>query len=181
MVWVNLLHWREQQRAQRQRQWLWALTGITVPGLMAIAWLHNDLATSNQFWQQRLSQRQAAIALADALAYKLAQAQQEHQRLLAVQSQQQQRRQHNQQWYQFALALPQLMPEGVWLTGINKAISGFSVSGSGQQMADISDFRQQLEQQALFQQVKHGPVQRQAGGEMHFSLLASMQEESAHE
>jgi len=181
MVWVNLLNWREQQRAVRQRHWLWALAGLMVPGVMVMTLLHYRLAAENQLWQQRLNQRQAAVALADTLAQKLTQAQQEQQRLLAVQNQQQQRWQRNQQWYQFALALPQLMPEGMWLTSISKAISGFSVSGSGQQMADISAFRHQLEQQALFQQVSHGPVQRQAEGEMQFSLLASLQEETPNE
>lgn len=181
MVWVNLLSWREQQRAVRQRHWLWALAGIMAPCLMVMTLLHYQLAADNQYWQQRLSQRQAAVAQADVLAQKLALAQQEQQRLLAVQNQQQQRWQRNQQWYQFALVLPQLMPEGVWLSSISKAISGFSVSGSGQQMADISAFRQQLEQQVLFQQVSHGPVQRQAEGEMQFSLLASMQEGATHE
>lgn len=181
MVWVNLLPWRQQRIARRQRNHLLTLAALLITGLCLIAVLCYRISADNQQWQQRLQQRQAAIARADGLAKQLAQLQQEHQSLLGQQQQQRRQQQINQQWMRFALALPQLMPEQLWLTSISKAAAGFTLHGVGRRLADISALRQRLEQQSLFRQVLYGPVERQSGGEMHFSLIASLQEDLANE
>ncbi|MFS2221825.1 PilN domain-containing protein [Pantoea sp. B65] len=181
MVWVNLLPWRERQLAARQRGWLLALLAIWLPAAGVLTALYQQLAADNLRGQLRVDQRQAAILQIDGLAQALAQVQQQRHSLLARQQQQQRQQRRNQQWQQFAQVLPQLMPPTLWLTSLQQAISGFHISGFSLEVADVTQFRQQLSRQPLFQQVSHGSIERQAGGMMGFSLLASLREDLSDE
>ncbi|MBP2168644.1 Tfp pilus assembly protein PilN [Erwinia toletana] len=181
MVWVNLLPWRQQQLIKRRRSGLLAILALLLPGMTALLMLYQQLSANNLHWRQRVNQLQAAMAQADGLTQKLAAAQQQQHDLLARQQEQQRQQLRNQQWLQFARALPQLMPQTLWLTSLQQAISGFYISGISHQLEDVAAFRQQLSRQPLFQQVSHGSIERQSGGAMQFSLHASLQPELAHE
>ncbi|MCU5771860.1 PilN domain-containing protein [Erwiniaceae bacterium BAC15a-03b] len=181
MVWVNLLPWRQQQLIKQRRGWWLVLLVLVLPGGTVLLMFCQQLATDNQHWRQRLNQLQVAMAQADGLAQKLAQAQQQRHDLLARQQKQQRQQLRNQQWLQFAGALPQLMPQSLWLTSLQQATSGFYISGISHQLEDVAVFRQQLGRQPLFQQIHHGSIERQSNGLMQFSLQASLQQELAYE
>lgn len=181
MAWVNFLPWRRQRIIRQQRLYMRVLAALVLSGLCLLAALHFRLSAENQRWQQRLLQQQTAIADADERASQLAQLQQAYQGLLLRLTNRQRRQQINQQWLGFALALPQLVPEQLWLTRISKTAAGVTVHGVGHQLADIHALRLRLEEQSLFHQVSQGPVERQPDGDMQFSLLASLRTEAESE
>lgn len=176
MVWVNLLPWRERRLAARLRNSVMILLMIMLAGSVLLTVLYLQLAAENHRWRQQIEQRQAALAEADSLAQQLAEAQQQYQLLQTRQQRQQRQLQLNQRWRQFVEALPQLMPERLWLTRFTQALSGVQIAGISQQLNDVDALRQQLLTQPLLQQVSTGNIERLPDGGLQFSLHAALQE-----
>jgi len=176
MVWVNLLPWRERLLAARLRHGAMALLIILLAGSVLLTVFYLQLAAENHRWRQQIEQRQAALAEADNLAQQLAEAQQQYQLLQTRQQRQQRQQQLNQHWQQFVEALPQLMPERLWLTRFTQALSGVQIFGISQQLDDVDALRQQLLSQPLLQQVSTGNIERLPEGGLQFSLRAALQE-----
>lgn len=176
MVWVNLLPWRERRLAARLRNSVMILLMIMLAGSVLLTVLYLQLAVENHRWRQQIEQRQAALAEADSLAQQLAEAQQQYQLLETRQQRQQRQLQLNQRWRQFVEALPQLMPERLWLTRFTQALSGVQIAGISQQLNDVDALRQQLLTQPLLQQVSTGNIERLPDGGLQFSLHAALQE-----
>ncbi|WP_437612660.1 PilN domain-containing protein [Erwinia sp. V71] len=181
MIWVNLLPWRERQRAARLRNDGIVLLAMMLTGGALLVVLYLQLAADNRHWRQQIEQRQRALTVADSLAQQLAEAQLQHQGLLERQQRQQRQQQLNQRWQQFVHSLPQLLPEYLWLTSFVQAPSGVQISGISQQLNDVDRLRQQLLTQPLLQQVSTGNIERLPDGGLQFSIRAALQEGNSDE
>ncbi|WP_205950829.1 PilN domain-containing protein [Pantoea stewartii] len=176
MVAVNLLPWRHW-RWQRQRRQSLRMLAVT-SGLVV-------LLVAGQCWRDhkalRRGQRQH-VGLSHALKAAEQQVVQQ-QRLLKQLDEAQQRRHwlHQQSrqfhvWQQLWLALPALLPDGLWLTRLDKRETSLQLEGKAQHMQEIRAFRQRLSDVALFSQIKQGNVQRQPEGEYRFVLHIRLKE-----
>jgi pilus assembly protein HofN len=176
MLAVNLLPWRMQQWQRRRRQ------SIT---LLMLSLAFTLLILSLLWWRGLVTRQQQSEALMDnafilnSLQQQLEQQQtllQLRESLLLAQRAEQLRQAQHQRWQLFWQQLPELMPETLWLNRLERRQGQLVLEGLAQSMTAVSDFRHQLLTQRLFSRVKQGGVQRQAGGDYHFTLHARVQE-----
>lgn len=179
MVAVNLLPWRRWRWQRQRRQGLVALA-ITLLILVS--------AVALRFWQghQALIQVELQhIRLTRALETLVQRVEQQKlllQQLAEVQQRRSWLRQQARQfsvWQQLWLDLPGLLPDGLWLTRLEKRNTDLLLEGKEQQMQDIRHFRQRLTGVALFSQIRQGNVQRQSEGDYHFTLRIRLKEENS--
>lgn len=181
MVWVNLRPWREQQLAKRRREWLLALFSLLLPGTVTLFLLYQPLSAAHQHWQQRINERQAALTQIEGLKEKLTQVQQQRHSLLTQKQRQQQQLWLNQEWHQFVLMLPKLMPTNLWLTRFQQENADFLISGICHEVEEINAFHQQLSQQPLLQQVSHALIEHHDNGTLQFTLHMSLRRDMKYE
>ncbi|KAB8312373.1 hypothetical protein EH228_07555 [Erwinia endophytica] len=171
MVWVNLLPWRTRQLQARLHRWYLVWLVLMVGFLYALLPVAGQQAVNVQWLQMVQRQREGGQRLAELnkriTARRLLQEQLERQ--LTVHLQQQQRM---NQWLDFTQRLAEQLPETLWLSELIKTPERLTLAGFCLAMADIDDFRQRLQQSALFSQVTSGKLSRSQDGVIHFSLQA---------
>lgn len=176
MVAVNLLPWR-QWRWQRQRRRSFFALAVTLLTLV--------FAVALSFWQGRQDLSQVRLQHVDlsrtleAFVQRVEQQKRLLQQLAEVQQHrnwlQRQVRQFSV-WQQLWLDLPALLPDGLWLTRLEKRDALLLLEGKALQMQAIRHFRQRLTGVAFFSQIRQGNVQRQSEGDYHFTLRIRLKE-----
>lgn len=177
MVAVNLLPWRAW-RWQRQRRQSMIALGLTLLLLTLVVLL--------LYWQEHqalIHVRRQHAQLSPVLERLVARAEQQKHLLQQLDGLQQQRvwlRQQSRQfsvWQQLWQDLPVMLPDGLWLTRLEKHDAQLLLEGRALQMQAIRHFRQRLTGVAFFAQIRQGNVQRQPEGDYHFTLRIKLKEE----
>jgi pilus assembly protein HofN len=178
MLTVNLLPWRVQQWQRQRQRSLMILASAPVTALLVVlsgGWQgyhaeqqqraeQNAVSQRLSVLEQHLHARQALLQQRDLLAQ--------------AQRRQQTRQWQHLAWQQFWRQLPQLMPETLWLSRIERRQGQLLLEGVASGMAAVSDFRDQLATLPLFPIIRQGNVQRQPDGHYRFTLRAQVQEVS---
>lgn len=176
MLTVNLLPWRIQQwRRQRQQSLLLLASGLGLSLLILLlcGWRGYLVSQQQQAAQQQLAQR---IGELDQQLNDQQRLLRQRDALLQTQRRQQMRQLQHLAWQQFWQQLPELMPETLWLSRMERRQEHLLLEGLASSMAAIGDFRRQLVKQPLFPVIRQGSVQRQPDGHYRFTLRAQVAE-----
>lgn len=176
MLTVNLLPWRLQQwRRQRQQSLMFLASGIGISLLILLlcGWRGYLVSQQHQAEQQQLAQRLGELdqQLSDQQRLLL-----QRDALIQTQRQQQTRQLQHLAWQQFWQQLPELMPETLWLSRMERRQGQLVLEGLASSMAAIGDFRRLLAKVPLFPVIRQGNVQRQPDGHYRFTLRAQVAE-----
>lgn len=128
-----------------------------------------------QLEQERTALDEEARSLQSALAQRKAALQQLEQLDLRLQRRLRVVNRLND-WHQFWMRLPTLLPDALWLTQLEKRDAVLMLEGRSRSVGAVRDFRLQLAALPLFTQVRQGDLSRQPEGDYRFVLRASVQE-----
>lgn len=173
MVWVNLLPWRHRLlKAKWHRDCLIMLVMAAACGFALLP--ASGLRAANEQQVKVIRHMQEANKRLDVLKARSVALTQQEQKLRRQHADDARQRERLRQWHDFTLTLPDLMPETLWLSELNKTADSLTLSGFCPEIADIDDFRLRLERLPLFRQVSTGKLRLNPQGMIQFILLAGL-------
>lgn len=180
MVWINLLPWRERWLQRQRRRWLVSL-GL-LPLLLVSALLGARLAD----WHSQLRLQQlSAWQQASALLLQVSGQKMRWQKLLSDRhsalSAQQRHYLRGLRWRQLVAALPEHLPDSLWLTKLHSDGEQLSIQGLCYQVSEAHQLSNWLAEQAKFSAVAFSRIARTASGELAFTLQARWPLEDRYE
>jgi len=173
MVWVNLLPWRALKLKRARQRWAWVL-GVLVLTLIAAAMPTVGTRALNQQYQRLDSFMQGASQRLEEQSRQMSALTLEKEGLQRQLAARQQRQHRLDRWRSFALSLPEVMPDTLWLSAMAKNATSLTLSGVCQGISDLETFRLQLQTLALAAQVKTGQLSRGPQGRLAFNLLVTL-------
>lgn len=176
MVWVNLLPWRALKLKRARLRWAGGL-GLLVLTLIAAGMPTVGTRALNQQFRRLDCVMQAASQRLEEQVRQMSALTQEKELLQRQLAARQQRQRRLARWRSFALSLPEVMPETLWLSAIAKNAASLTLSGVCQGISDLEAFRLQLQTLALATQVKTGQLSRGPQGKLAFNLLVTLEGE----
>lgn len=173
MVPVNFLPWRRQRLRRQLRQ-----DGLLLAGLLALLML----AAMPLLEQQAFSERQQiglrglkeANGRLEKLKSRLGHLEQQRDALRRSLAVSEERQARLRAWDGLMRGLADTLPAALWLSEITKTAERLSIAGFCLQLAEVEAFRRQLQQLALFQQVKTDRLSRDAQGVIRFTLAIAL-------
>jgi len=173
MVWVNFLPWRQQrQRRQLRRDALLMLLLLALFSASTAPLLEQQASGERQ--RLDVAWLQEANGQLDRLKSRQARLEQQRDTLRQTLALSEERQERLHAWYAFAQGLAETMPAMLWLSDLSKTPESLNVAGFCQQLAEVETFRQRLQQNALFQQVKTNRLSRDGQNIIRFSLRAAL-------
>lgn len=181
MATINLLPWRKQRRAKRQREFIkWLLIWLCLSLAIAVYWYWYQLGLI-EHQKQRNHYLQQQLNLVSVDIGKINQLEKQQQSLVARMQVVNNLQTHRPQVVHLFDELVSTLPKGVQLTELSQAENTITVSGRAESNTRISDFMRQIESSLwltnpVLQVVEQKPSRGSSSitGIHHFSL--SMQQ-----
>lgn len=173
---VNLLPWRVWKLRRQRRCWM----QIALTLLLLLLAVSGRVATGIRMQLADLVSQHAAltqqIKSLDALLVQQKAALQQLEQLRSLCLRRQRITKQLQAWHQFWLRLPDLLPESLWLTQLEKRDALLVLEGRAHSVQAVRDFRMRLAGLSLFTQVRQGELHHEPEGNYRFVLRARLRE-----
>lgn len=152
MTRINLLPWREERRARRQRDFVAALTGAAVAGALAVVMVHVVIGAAIGAQEARNEFLKSEIARLNAIANEMRELDKTKARLTArfdvIAGLQSSRPLMVKAFDQLA----RVSPETLYLSSVKTTGTALSISGTAQSNYVISEFMRALAQSPSFKE-----------------------------
>ncbi len=178
MAKINLRPWREELRAERQKQFITVLVGfLFVSAGLGFLW-HQNVSSNIEYQQQRNNFVKNEITQLDKQITEIQELKKKRdeliERMRVIQDLQGKRPVIVRQFDE----LVRVMPEGVYLTSLSKSGENLSVKGVGESNSRISNLMRNLDQSAWYKEPNLSSVKALTGDESKSAFEMTVKQET---
>ena len=145
MTKINLLPWREMQRAEQRRQFMSVMIGAIVLMIGVIVLVHINIAGQISAQKSRNSFLEEQIAVVDKEIAEIRDLEEEKERLLARMNVIQELQSRRPQIVRLFDDVPRLLPDGAYLSSIEQSGNQILMQGYAQSNARVSSLMRNVD------------------------------------
>lgn len=162
MTRINLLPWREMQRAEQRRQFMSVMVGAVILMVGVIALVHINLASQIDSQNARNSFLEQQIAIVDKEIAEIRDLEQEKEKLLARMNVIQELQSRRPQIVRLFDDVPRLLPDGAYLSSIEQSGNQILLQGFAQSNSRVSSLMRNVDSSAWLQSPKLDVIENKA-------------------
>ena len=166
---INLLPWREQARAERQRQFLVILAGAVIAVSAGLFATSNYIQSHINYQQARNQKIQKEINDLDSKIAEIRDLKETKRRLLERMRIIEQLQQQRSEVVHLFDELVKTLPDGVYLSSIQQERTGIVLKGQAQSNARVSNYMKQLDASEWLADPKLLVIETKGGDSARFS------------
>ncbi len=163
MTRINLLPWREMQRAEQRRQFTSMMVGAVILMVGIIVLIHINMATQINAQNSRNSYLERQIAIVDKEIAEIKDLEREKEKLLARMNVIQELQSRRPQIVRLFDDIPRLLPDGAYLSSIEQSGDQLLMQGFAQSNSRVSSLMRNVDSSEWLQSPKLDVIENRSG------------------